>query len=580
MVIEILSYFLKQSKDITGIQINNKEIILTQYADDLTLTLGNANSISPVLDLLQSFGNSSGLYINKDKTVGMLLGSLRGEKPPSKKLKFTEKPIKLLGIRLSNNPKDIVYENFHSKIESLIKQLHWWKARNLSLQGRILIVKSVGLSKFQYLASLLYIPENVIREINSIIYEFVWNGKSDKVKRDILEQNYDKGGQKMINMKDIVKSSLVIWIQKYLDNTDRLWKTSFEHFCKVKNLNIFLRSNFEMSELPKSIPNYYEQAIKYWSEVSNSTNSKSPITSDMYIWYNKLFKIGNKTVYSNTLFKAGIWSILDLYDNNVIIPFEIWLQRGATELDRLLWTGFVHILKQCNYGNKLNPNISCGVTTRDTVICVESLKQKHIKEKLAEAKYSSLNESDLKYKMKANDIYGLISDDEWSQIFGLLKLVNADNKTLELQYKIVMRFVATNNLLYKMKKVNSATCNFCGLEKQTIEHLFFNCTEVRNIWLFVFNKWNICVNSNIAPDVRTCIFGKLQQDHDVESLAVNTLILIVKSYIFKCKYESITPCRVSLIKYVKYQLLLYTKAYNSEAIKLLNVMFEVDLEML
>ena len=60
---------------------------------------------------------------------------------------------------------------------------------------------TLALSKFQYLASLVNIPENIIKQVNRIVYEFIWSGKTDKVKRILFEQNYNKGGYKMINFK-------------------------------------------------------------------------------------------------------------------------------------------------------------------------------------------------------------------------------------------------------------------------------------------------------------------------------------------------------------------------------------------
>ena len=37
------------------------------------------------------------------------------------------------------------------------------------------------------------------------IYNFIWNGKNDKVKRSLLEQDFAKGGLKMIDFKTMVK---------------------------------------------------------------------------------------------------------------------------------------------------------------------------------------------------------------------------------------------------------------------------------------------------------------------------------------------------------------------------------------
>ena len=82
--------------------------------------------------------------------------------------------------------------------------------------GKVLIVKSLAVSKFMYLASLIHIPQDIIKEINSIIYEFIWNGKTHKVKRKIFEQDFNKGGYKMIDFESAIKASKVMWIKNLL----------------------------------------------------------------------------------------------------------------------------------------------------------------------------------------------------------------------------------------------------------------------------------------------------------------------------------------------------------------------------
>ena len=82
------------------------------------------------------------------------------------------------------------------------------------MSGRVLIVKALALSKFQYIASLVVISaDHIVSLVNKIVYEFVWNGKTDKVKGNIFEQEYNKGGYKMINLEDIITATSIIWIK-------------------------------------------------------------------------------------------------------------------------------------------------------------------------------------------------------------------------------------------------------------------------------------------------------------------------------------------------------------------------------
>ena len=46
---------------------------------------------------------------------------------------------------------------------------------------------------------------------------FLWNGKGDKIKRDIIINNYPAGDLKMIDILSFNKALKATWIKKYLD---------------------------------------------------------------------------------------------------------------------------------------------------------------------------------------------------------------------------------------------------------------------------------------------------------------------------------------------------------------------------
>ena len=82
-------------------------------------------------------------------------------------------------------------------------------ARNLSLSGIATIIKLFGLSKFSLLTSLLSVPKEYIQKINSAVYEYLWNAKTDKVKRIIVEQEYKDGVLKMLDFNTLIKGSKI-----------------------------------------------------------------------------------------------------------------------------------------------------------------------------------------------------------------------------------------------------------------------------------------------------------------------------------------------------------------------------------
>ena len=402
-------------------------------------------------------------------------------------------------------------------------------------------------------------PKEVISKVNSIIYEFIWGGKTDKVKRDTFEQNFERGGYKMVNIKDMITASSVNWIKKYLDNVDRDWKFTFEALSNQSNLNLCLQSNYDIKELDINLPKYYLNSLTNWFNLKHTSISENDdkYLKPAYIWYNKNIKIASKCIYSSHLFTIGMWTIDDLFSNNVIVPFETWKARGARELDRLLWLGIIkqvqNVRTNVTIGNESPDPIPCGIVLKSNFISVENITQKHIKEILTDIKYNSFKCSNQKYKIKYNNILGPIAEEEWEKVFLTVRTLPLDNKTKDLQYKIVMRFVATNYLLYKMNKVASQNCSFCAMMPETIEHLFFECTQIKNIWLYIFDKVNQLSNNRFLCTLKLCLLGmydKKNVNRDV-CLVVNTIIVLVKAYIMTCKYNETTVSIHSLIQYMR-----------------------------
>ena len=62
--------------------------------------------------------------------------------------------------------------------------------RNLTMIGRIHIIKTFILSKVQYNWSNDSVPRQFIKLLNRIIFKFIWNGKREKIKRTTLIKMY------------------------------------------------------------------------------------------------------------------------------------------------------------------------------------------------------------------------------------------------------------------------------------------------------------------------------------------------------------------------------------------------------
>lgn len=73
------------------------------------------------------------------------------------------------------------------------------------------------------------INANAIKEVNKLFYSFLWNGKGDRIKRNVIINDYPEGGLKMIDIDSFSKSLKDTWIKKYLDEENKgKWKIFFD----------------------------------------------------------------------------------------------------------------------------------------------------------------------------------------------------------------------------------------------------------------------------------------------------------------------------------------------------------------
>lgn len=96
--VDTLATAIRHNPNIKGIFIGKKETELLQYADDTTAILGDTNSAKILFRLLDLFQKISGLKINRSKTEGMWIRSLKESKDEPFGIKWPKIPIKALGV--------------------------------------------------------------------------------------------------------------------------------------------------------------------------------------------------------------------------------------------------------------------------------------------------------------------------------------------------------------------------------------------------------------------------------------------------------------------------------------------------
>ena len=162
---ELMSMKIRQSSAVKGISIFEREIKISQFADDTNPLCLDLSSIEKGLQIAVDFGEISGLRLNLEKTKAMWLGKWSGNKSKPLRLKWVSSPTRILSIYFSYDEKGNTEMNFNLKIDKLQTNLDIWKSRDLTLFGKVMIIKALGVSSLIYSASNINVPKDIISKL-------------------------------------------------------------------------------------------------------------------------------------------------------------------------------------------------------------------------------------------------------------------------------------------------------------------------------------------------------------------------------------------------------------------------------
>ena len=98
--------------------------------------------------------------------------------------------------------------------------------------GKITVLKTNILSKCIHLLSSIERSETFLKATNKLIFNFLWDGKPDEIKRSIMVSDCMSGGMKMVDIYNFERALKVNWIRKLLSQKKSLWNQMFEQIYK------------------------------------------------------------------------------------------------------------------------------------------------------------------------------------------------------------------------------------------------------------------------------------------------------------------------------------------------------------
>ena len=558
LVVETLAVKIRNSPDVVGFTIGQYTVKISQLADDTTLILKDEAALQNALYIIDSFKPYAGLSLNKEKTEAMWIGAAKMKKDKPCGLNWTSKPVKALGIWFSTDLSLMYRLNFEERLKKLQIVLNIWSQRDLSLKGKITVIKTLALSQMLYLTSVMYISKDDIIHIQKLLNNFLWSSKPAKIKFGVVVSDIEDGGLKMPHVESMIKTNRISWVKRAMEQNHKAWTNNYmvKIILKSQDLTLWFRYKLTKQFIPRDIPLFYQQMLEAWYDIYIKlpvTCTADEIKSEL-IWNNYRILIQNKPIYYKSWQDHNIMCIADLLDlEGNFLSFEQFRYKVNTnnyiEYYGVL-TAIPRIWKQILKDNNTSsiPLLEgIQITLQNKTVDIQNVKNRFIYAHFV-ARYKEIPTAVSRW----TDLYQINTED-WPQIFKTPFRVCRETRLQTLQYKILHRIYPCQNYLSKWNIDINEQCNYCS-SADTLTHHFYSCESTHSLWTSLTRLWFNSTGVGITLSETDVIFGCPNDNNDEILNGLNFCIIYVKYYISNCKYEKRKCIFLEFLYLLKYRL--------------------------
>uniref|UniRef100_A0A671TR16 Reverse transcriptase domain-containing protein n=1 Tax=Sparus aurata TaxID=8175 RepID=A0A671TR16_SPAAU len=489
---EPLAQVLKLNNKISGIEIPGGQVsLLYQYADDTTVTVKDRESVLEVVESVELYGRASGARVNIEKSEIMYIGEDSGGRVEIG-LKEKKDYLRVLGVNLGIKDKEGRDMQLEGIVNSIKKTLSFWKHRGLGLKGKVVVVNALVMSKFAYVMNVMDVPERVLKDVDKLVSEFLWEGKGVRIAREVMENEYEDGGLKLINLEKKKKALRVKMMTRYLRNRgDHTWKVFLKEAIDkcggCGESGVFMKLKKGMLE---GVSDFYKEMLGSWGEFVECVQYECKSANQVWeqpVFLNPKIRWEGETVYNRLMWRAGFRKVRDLvYEYvpgfmraQVIVDEvrdkgdEIWLGTAEGVMEKIKegmpkeWMGMIERENEADEEGDIEMYVGEGersmkLTSVKTRVLYKCLGKKDVRRPAAEKVWERV--------MNEMDVRGI-----WKNLRVKWNSSECENFDFLLRHNRIF-----NNLIISKFDMNvDKKCDVCGVEVETCMHEFLECRELK-----------------------------------------------------------------------------------------------------
>jgi len=357
--------------------------------------------------------------------------------------------------------------------------LDQWKYRDLTINGKMLIIKTFAMSQLVYVSQFMNIRQSDVKRIEKICYSFLWGHKPERVRRNILKCSKLDGG---INGVDVDCFLRAIKVKQYIKGLlAGSYIRAISFCCKnLSEINIMARNSL----------------YKLWKQHTFDLSDSD---------YERL-ATGNLSIMLRPNSKAESVAVSNNIHSISMLAMNL-ISRGKTNQ---IIKGLPLCVRPCLLANPLDePNndlyqIVVSGTIRDVKDLNSSALQAELKKTLNKVTTPCIGTN-----------YGTFPDNVMEKqtfkcIWGL-----GFPKAIGYRLKIVYKDVFYNHRRYRAGLTDSPNCAICG-SVESLEHMLFDCVNAKKLWQFYSQVTGV--------DTPDCLYDAICFTEDYACEVVKTIV--------------------------------------------------------
>ena len=548
--------------------------IVNGFADDMENFMEvKAEALQKCYDILTNFGKLSNLKINNSKTQIIITGGIPSldflRKVEELDFEISEN-FTILGLSLhkSLNNVNSIWDEILQKIVNI---RNFWNLFNLSIPGRVSIIKTYFYSQLSYLGSIFEPPDQFLADFEKCVVGFLKGG--GRISKDRIFLDCGKGGLGLSNPKDFLTSLKVNIYLKGMKANDS-WGEELRHFLAEPENPLSIQINRIIPENNPILYNLVKAFLRfceyYWKYSGNILAAQ--------IFNNHLIRDNQGNMINENFFTINSWAsfrneinnlTLNTFMSNVgnVLNYGEFCRKSLCYITPNEYLRIKHCVR--SFLNRCKTKVSLKSVSILVFMSKPKLRAKDYRYFLESSPFKLTNCRPV--KTRNFWLNHQIDINRESRFMSMWRVSYLPMNIRDFAFKFCNNLLLFNAQLAKFNDTSPACtqCTIalnCPTPRETALHFYLYCSSNTDLLFEYFNTF--LFQSNISWVADFVFLGAPSNIPFYKAIVINTEIILSSWFLFECKNKKVKPAlrmlkdfitnyRAIFLRFPKYQ-----NAYN------------------